>query len=128
VAVPYLLALVAFSEAPGVVLYHLVLRGRRRLPARLPWLGGRRVPRLVAVAPMALAAVLLVAIGLPGAYQSIADFDTLRARMDPGLTGPDWALTAQMFHFAVWGLVLGSAVLAHLLRSRPRFHVLVQPD
>jgi hypothetical protein len=90
----------------------LIQRWGEVYPRWIPGLGGRRVGVATAAVPAAVAALLLTSGGI----------DWLRAMMrgafPTGAMTEDWATTAPGALFGVWGVAIGAATYAYVLRRR----------
>ena len=79
-------------------------------PRWMPFVGGRRVPPALAIAPGAFVAVLVFAAGLGITRDLLRD----------GLPEIDWLAHAPGLLWPFWGLGLGAATLAYHYRRRER--------
>ena len=102
----YLLALALLSEATGLFTHVFVHRRARRVPARVPWLGGRRVrPRTVVGVLCAPLAILWIA----NAQSIWLALDGIPA--DDLAHVPAWSTWTMVAVFWVWSLALTVATV-----------------
>ncbi|GCD94814.1 hypothetical protein [Embleya hyalina] len=98
----------------------------QRFPHPLPWLGGRRVPRLLPLVPAALTAFGLALYGvLLSAYAPLAALDVLPApEPDPLIggtrSGTLWLVAFGGAAFGGLGFALAVAARSYAARTRPR--------
>ncbi|MFD7730604.1 hypothetical protein ACFV6F_09515 [Kitasatospora phosalacinea] len=105
-----------FVLAGTVLPLSLVHRWGRDVPRRVPWLGGRRVPRGLLLGPAAaVSAGLLVYFGV-GIGQLVGE--TLHPAPHPGDL-PLSFLWVAMPAYWLWGLGLGAAALGYGRATRP---------
>ncbi|MBY8875930.1 hypothetical protein K7640_29285 [Micromonospora sp. PLK6-60] len=111
-AAPVTAAAIVFAPtAGGLLTLGLAQRWGQVFPARLPGLGGRRVPRPLALVPAGVVAVSLVAYGLLSAAALVGG-------LLGGTTGwadlrSGWAVTATVPVFLAWGVALGMAAYGY---------------
>jgi hypothetical protein len=79
-------------------------------PRWMPFIGGRRVPPALAIAPASFVAVLVFAAGLGITRDALRD----------GLGGVDWLARLPGLLWPLWGIGLGAAALAYYYRRRGR--------
>lgn len=89
----------------------LIRRWGEVVPRWAPWLGGRRVPPMVAVVPGGLVATA-ACMASPGFVLSSVESDGNGSGLGGVLLG------LLLFPFPVWGPLLGAAVVAYWLRRR----------
>lgn len=97
----------AFATVGAVLTLGLVQRWDEVFPRRLPGVGGRRVPPLLAVVPATLVAIAVTA-GSLGELAAPAFWHLCRMS----------SATAPMLLWPLWGPALGAATLAYHLRRR----------
>ncbi|MEU8216652.1 hypothetical protein AB0C47_12870 [Micromonospora taraxaci] len=112
------LAITLVPPLAGLLVLGLVQRWGQQFPRWVPGLGGRRVPRLLAVIPAGVVALALVTYGV----LSVAVFvDQLRTG---DLPWPEvwegWATSATLLVFLGWGASLGVTTTGYALATRPR--------
>ncbi|WP_436533635.1 hypothetical protein [Actinoplanes sp. HUAS TT8] len=99
----------------GLLVLGLVQRWGQQFPRWVPGLGGRAVPRLLALAPAGLVAISLVTYGLLSIGKLIIDVLDGDQRWRTG-----WAVDATLLVFAGWGLALGVTTVGYFLATRQR--------
>ncbi|MEU7588813.1 hypothetical protein AB0A95_21255 [Micromonospora sp. NPDC049230] len=111
---------VALTLAPplaGLLVLGLVQRWGQQFPRWVPGLGGRRVPRLLAVIPAGMVALTLVAYGVLSAAVVVDRLVTGELRWSEVWDG--WAVTATLLVFLGWGVALGVTAAGYALSTRP---------
>lgn len=104
-------ALLAAVAAGGALLTTgLVCRWGEAIPARVPFVGGRRIPPGVAIVPAALMTVVITAAGLMFVRTVIAGTTPLLV--------VEWAVIAPTLLWPAWGMSLGVATFAYARRRR----------
>ena len=101
-----------FALGGAALTLGLTQRWGEVIPQWIPWLGGRPVPIAAAVVPPSAAALLLTSGGvnwLRGMAQGA---------FPPGALSEDWATTAPGALFGLWGIALGIATYAYVVRRR----------
>jgi hypothetical protein len=96
----------------GLLVLGLVQRWGQQFPRWMPGLGGRRVPRLLAVVPAGLVAISLITYGVLSLAVMIGEPDLSRV-----LEG--WAFSATVLVFLGWGVALGVTTIGYVLATRP---------
>lgn len=111
----YLVVLCLFQELLGLAALGLVQRWGEEIPHWVPWLGGRRLHRLVVVIPFALATIAVTAITFATAW-----FWNGVNAADP--TAPRglgyWAMTLPYAPMLLWGPLLAILTVAYWRRRR----------
>lgn len=102
----------------GLVTLGLAHRWGQVFPRWVPALGGRRVPRPLALVPGGIVATALTSYGLIGVTEMTRD-------MSRGATswlslGDNWAVVGTEVLFLVWGVTLGAATIGYHLVTRSR--------
>ena len=113
-----ILALCALPAAGGLATLGLGMRWGQVFPAWLPLLGGRRVPRLLALVAGAVIAAALVTYGVIGVVlmaRGLADGEWGWSELAAG-----WAVFGTEFVFLAWGAALAVAVCGYGVATRPR--------
>ncbi|MFE5809913.1 hypothetical protein [Streptomyces sp. NPDC056491] len=110
----YLVALSLFAEGLGLLSLGLVQRWGEVVPRWIPWLGGRRIPTLVAVVPAALGAVAVTLVTV------LAAFHWSTSMAAPGApTGAGWWLMTFCYApLVLWGPLLAVVTVAYWRRRR----------
>ncbi|SHN74240.1 hypothetical protein [Cryptosporangium aurantiacum] len=113
------IAITAIPPLAGLLVLGLAQRWGQIVPEWVPHLGGRAVPRLLALVPAGTVAAALVAYGLLSTAALIA------ALADGSSSGADvlsgWAATGTLVVFVAWGGTLGAtAVGYHVATRTPR--------
>ncbi|WP_141579476.1 hypothetical protein [Actinomadura sp. WMMA1423] len=106
------LAFAAAAVVGGMLTLGLIQRWGTRLPAWLPLLGGRWVPRWAATVPATTVAVILTGAGVTMWRASAAAVLTGRAS-DTAFDAADWAAWAGNLAWLPWGAALGLATWAY---------------
>jgi hypothetical protein len=93
------------------------------VPRWIPWLRGRRIPRLTAVIPAALGAVVLTTLWTWTAVSASVGRDVRGRPMDPdaAVNLDDWRDALAVVAYApllLWGPLLGALTVAYWLRRR----------
>jgi len=118
---PLAAAIAVVPALASLLTLGLAHRWGQIFPRWMPWLGGRRVPRLLALVPAGVVAVALTCYGLIGIGVMT---ETLVAGE---LTWPQlrsgWAVAATVPVFLAWGVALGIATLGYHLVTRPRCEI-----
>ncbi|MCW3815886.1 hypothetical protein ONA91_15685 [Micromonospora sp. DR5-3] len=111
---------VALTVGPalgGLLTLGLAARWGQVFPRWMPWLGGRRVPRLLALVPAGVVAVALISYGVIGICLMT------EALLAGTVTWPqlrsEWAVVGTEIVFLAWGLALGVAALGYHQVTRP---------
>ncbi|GGR12813.1 hypothetical protein GCM10010168_33220 [Actinoplanes ianthinogenes] len=111
------LAITVVPPLAGLLVLGLVQRWGQQFPRWIPLLGGRQVPRLLAVIPAAVVATALITYGL----LSCAIFTNSLLTGD--LTWPEvragWAVTGTLLVFTGWGVALAVTTAGYVLATRP---------
>ncbi|GID46645.1 hypothetical protein Aca07nite_39200 [Actinoplanes capillaceus] len=81
----------------------------QRFPRWVPGLGGRRVPRLLAVLPAGTAAITLVAYG-------VVSFGVFAGQVLDG--EQSWATVATLLVFLSWGVAVGVTTAGYVVATR----------
>ncbi|MGW0217071.1 hypothetical protein ACWDXH_22040 [Micromonospora chokoriensis] len=112
------LAITLVPPFAGLLVLGLVQRWGQQFPRWVPRLGGRRVPRLLAVIPAGVVALALVTYGV----LSVAVFvDQLRTGdLSWAEVWEGWATSATLLVFLGWGVSLGVTATGYALATRPR--------
>ncbi|MEU7949173.1 hypothetical protein AB0C50_31225 [Micromonospora taraxaci] len=112
------LAITLVPPLAGLLVLGLVQRWGQQFPRWVPGLGGRRVPRLLAVIPAGVVALALVTYGV----LSVAVFvDQLRTGdLQWSEVWEGWATSATLLVFLGWGVSLGVTTTGYALATRPR--------
>ena len=117
----YVVGLSVVSELLAFLTVGLVAEWGERLPRRLPWLGGRRIPVPAAVIPAATGAVLLTLLW-SWVLIMLALGSTIRGDTDTGIVTHGWQTVAFVLAYVplgAWGPLLG-VVTVHYYRRRRR--------
>ena len=104
----FLLANVAAAGA--LLTTGLVLRWGEVVPGRVPWLGGRRIPPIVAIVPASLMTVVITAAGV--------SFVRVTLLGDVPFRWAEWGILGPTLLWPAWGAALGVATLAYAYRRR----------
>jgi hypothetical protein len=108
----YLWALTALALLPAVLAFALIRPWGLIFPARVPVLGGRRVPRLLLIAPgYALVASL-------SAYTVLAVVLSFVQWRSPEVIFSPWTGVYGIAQFTVWIAALAVAVRSYAVRTR----------
>ncbi|MFF0467639.1 hypothetical protein ACFYPX_09480 [Micromonospora zamorensis] len=112
------LAITLVPPLAGLLVLGLVQRWGQQFPRWVPGLGGRPVPRLLAVIPAGVVALALVTYGV----LSVAVFvgDLLAGDLPWSDVGEGWAVTATLLVFLGWGVALGVTTTGYALATRRR--------
>lgn len=110
----YLVALSAFAEGLGLLTLGLVRGWGEVVPGWIPWLRGRRIPRLAAALPAGLGAVAVTLITVPGAFVWSANMEAPGAPTGAGW----WLMTACYAPLLLWGPLLGVVTVSYWRRRR----------
>ena len=103
---PMVLWMLVIPDVLGALLtLGLVMRWGERLPAWVPFLGGRRVPISLAVVPAAVVSIAVTVAGL-AIYRFVWDDGGVKGTAVPGLL------------WLPWGLALATATFAYVMRRR----------
>ncbi|WP_336711977.1 hypothetical protein [Arthrobacter sp. USHLN218] len=107
------LALASMALLGTLLTLGLLCRWGSVFPRWIPWLGGRRVPILLAVIPAGLVSVVVVPAG--AAYLRI-----FTSGISTGIPfdAVNWATGAPTLLWVVWGPLLAAATLAYYLKRR----------
>jgi hypothetical protein len=110
---------VAITVVPplaGLLVLGLVQRWGQRFPRWVPGLGGRPVPRLLAVLSAGTVAVTLVAYGV----LSIGVFagQVLDGKQSWAQVRADWATVATLLVFLGWGVAVGVTTAGYVIATR----------
>ena len=112
-------ALATLAVIGAILTLGLVQGWGEVFPRWLPFLGGMRVPPLMAIVPASLVAVLVTNAGvmfwrmtLSGGFP-LGDLELLTLE-------DSWAALAPELLWPIWGVALGVAALAYHLRRRGR--------
>ncbi|WP_433167978.1 hypothetical protein [Kribbella sp. CA-247076] len=111
----YLLFLCVLSEALALLSFGLVHRWGEIVPAWLPGLGGRRIPRAATVVPAGLGALALIAVWTVGVPASALTGSTFDPEMTTGTP-----FTVQLVAYApmtLWGPLLAALAWQRWWRS-----------
>lgn len=104
--------LISLGPVVGALLtVGLAQRWGQVFPAWLPGIGGRRVPRAVALVPAGVVSGALVAYGIWGMAAMARDL--ILGAVGPGDLMRSWAVTATVLLFLMWGLALPAATVAY---------------
>ncbi len=98
------LALALMGIGGGILTHGLVHRWGQVYPRWIWFKAGKRVPRLLAIIPASVVAVVLIPAGLMNAQLP--------------LDGDNWAVNGPGILWLVWGAALGTATYAYYLRRR----------
>ncbi|GLW29088.1 hypothetical protein [Actinoplanes regularis] len=110
---------VAITVVPplaGLLVLGLVQRWGQRFPRWVPGLGGRRVPRLLAVLPAGTVAITLVTYGVLsfGVFAGqVLDGEQSWAQVREG-----WATVATLLVFLSWGVAVGVTTAGYVVATR----------
>jgi hypothetical protein len=110
-------ALTVVPPLAGLLVLGLVQRWGQQYPPWLPGLGGRRVPRLLAVLPAGTVAITLVAYGVLsfGAFAGqVLDGEQSWAQIREG-----WATVATLLVFLSWGVAVGVTTAGYIVATQP---------
>jgi hypothetical protein len=110
----YLLLLALLTEGTGIFVHAFVLHRRSWLPRWIPFAGGRRVNRLLVVAPLLVPIAILAFATIHTAPWFIGGFelpDTSTGLDQPWW--PNWGVWMPALVFAVWGPALAAATFAY---------------
>lgn len=108
------LGLASMALLGTILTLGLLQRWGSAVPRRVPWLGGRRVPVLLAVIPAGLVSVVVVPAG--ATYLRI-----FTSGISTGIPfdAVNWATGAPTLLWVLWGPLLAAATLAYYLKRRP---------
>ncbi|MGC5286275.1 hypothetical protein [Micromonospora sp. DT231] len=112
---------VAITVVPplaGLLVLGLVQRWGQQFPQWVPGLGGRAVPRLLAVAPAGAVALTLVTYGVLSSVVFVGRLVAGELPWSDLLDG--WAVTATLLVFLGWGVALGVTTAGYALTTRSR--------
>lgn len=115
-----LLGLAFASEGVGLLTHRFLLHDKRALPAFVPLLGGKRLPRAAVIVPAGLVSlfVLSIAVAAESPSQQFTDPEAFRRSFPDWM--PAWSFWAQQAVLWTWGLSLALAVLIYWRRPRAR--------
>ncbi|MFE9201924.1 hypothetical protein [Micromonospora sp. NPDC007230] len=111
---------VALTVVPvlgGLLTLGLAARWGQVFPRWVPWWGGHRVPRLLALIPAGVVAVALTSYGLIGIY--LITEALVAGTVTWSQLRSDWAVVGTEFVFLAWGLALAVAALGYHQVTRP---------
>ncbi|WP_430788633.1 hypothetical protein [Actinoplanes sp. G11-F43] len=91
----------------GLLALGLARRWGQRFPSRLPVLGNRPVPRMLAIVPGAAVAIALIVYGTMSATVFTAAGPTWAEIRE------SWAVVATLLVFVGWGVALGTTVVGY---------------
>ncbi|WIM99502.1 hypothetical protein ACTOB_003159 [Actinoplanes oblitus] len=110
------LAITVVPPVAGLLVLGLVHRWGQEFPRWVPLLGGRPVPRLLAVVPAAVVATALITYGLLSCAVLAGDL------LSGAVTWPEvragWAVTGTLLVFTGWGVALAVTTVGYLLATR----------
>ncbi|MBB4741380.1 hypothetical protein BJY16_004839 [Actinoplanes octamycinicus] len=112
------LAITLVPPLAGLLVLGLVQRWGQEFPGWLPFLGGRPVPRLLAIVPAAVVAAALITYGLLSSALFTADL--LAGKVTWPEIRAGWAVTATLLVFTAWGATLAVTTAGYALTTRPR--------
>lgn len=111
-------AIVILPTLGGLLTLGLVRPWGQVLPAWLPLLAGRRVPRLLALIPAGVVAVSLISYGLISGWILIDGLRTGTTTWSQLRSG--WAVAVTVPVFLAWGVALGVTAFGYYLVTRLR--------
>ncbi|HEX6630173.1 MAG TPA: hypothetical protein VF048_03740 [Gemmatimonadaceae bacterium] len=111
-------ALATLALVGAALTLGLVRPWGERVPRRVPFLGGRRVPRALVVVPAVAVAVVVTSAGLMFLRMGLAG--TFRIGDHVIRLDENWAALAPELLWPAWGVALGAAALAYHYRTRGR--------
>jgi hypothetical protein len=114
----YMAAIVLAPAAGGLLTLGLGHRWGQQFPSWVPVLGGRRVPRMLALVPAAMVTVALVVYGCIGLWMIGSDLAAGAVTVS-GLA-EEWIGLLTEIVFVAWGVALGLAALGYHQVTRPR--------
>jgi hypothetical protein len=106
------LGLASMAVVGAVLTAGLVARWGERIPAWVPWAGGRRVPIAAAVVPALLVAAAIFPAGMQLTALSLGLTPGVRAL----LTAQDWAAYGPTLLWPLWSVALATAAVAYGVR------------
>ncbi|MCQ6564027.1 hypothetical protein [Paenibacillus mendelii] len=105
--------------AGGLLTLGLIQKWGERFPYWFPFIGGKRVPVLLAVIPATCVAIAVTSAGFVFTSSFIAvEFHLVSA--DNILLSQKWGAFGPMLFWIPWGIALGLATIAYYLRRRGR--------
>jgi hypothetical protein len=107
----YLWTLNALALLPAVLAFALISRWGLEFPRRVPWLAGRRVPRLLLIVPGYALVVALTGYTILAVVLSVIQWDSPEAIFSP------WTGVYGVAHFAVWIIALAVATRSYATRT-----------
>ncbi|MEU8283278.1 hypothetical protein AB0C01_02815 [Micromonospora sp. NPDC048905] len=112
---------VAITVVPplaGLLVLGLVQRWGQQFPRWVPGLGGRPVPRLLALIPAGTVALTLVTYGVLSSAVFVSRL--FSGEMPWSEVWDGWAVTATLLVFLGWGVALGVTTAGYALSTRSR--------
>ncbi|MEU8180744.1 hypothetical protein AB0B86_08215 [Micromonospora sp. NPDC049047] len=110
---------VAITVVPplaGLLVLGLVQRWGQEFPRWMPGLGGRPVPRLLAVVPAGAVALTLVVYGVLSSAMFVGRL--LSGELSWSDVWDGWAVTATLLVFLGWGVSMGVTTVGYALSTR----------
>lgn len=112
----------ALALVPGLaslLTLGLAHRWGQQVPAWVPVLAGRRVPRMLALVPAGAVAAALVTYGVLSTATLLLALAS--GAVTPAGVASSWAVTATLLVFLAWGVALGVTTVGYGLVTRPRY-------
>ncbi|WP_087946598.1 hypothetical protein [Neobacillus bataviensis] len=103
----------------GVLTLGLIQKWGEVFPRRFPFIGGKRVPIMLAVIPASIVAIAVTAAGFVFTFGIFAAALHLEP-MDNNILSQGWGTMGPMIFWVPWGVALGLAVIAYYYRRRGR--------
>ncbi|MFD9903378.1 hypothetical protein [Streptomyces sp. NPDC059063] len=115
-SVPYVFGLSVLTELVALAALVLVRPWGEVFPPRVPFVGGRRVPPALVLAPAALACAVFLGLGVDWVLTAFELIDP-----GAGYTNVWWKILAAVVSglFLLWGPIITALTLAYYLRRRP---------
>ncbi|WP_433131341.1 hypothetical protein ACQPWW_10075 [Micromonospora sp. CA-240977] len=111
-------AITVVPPVAGLLVLGLVQRWGQQFPRWMPGLGGRPVPRLLAVVPAGTVALTLVVYGVLSSAMFVGRL--LSGELSWSDVWDGWAVTATLLVFLGWGVSMGVTTVGYALSTRSR--------
>ena len=103
----------------GLLTLGLIQKWGEVFPKWFPFIGGKRVPVMLAVIPASIVAIAVTAAGLVFTFSFFAETFHLMP-VDNLLISQDWGIVGPMIFWGPWGVALGLAAISYYYRRRGR--------
>ncbi|MGK5682625.1 hypothetical protein [Actinoplanes sp. URMC 104] len=112
-SVPAAVAITVVPPLAGLLTLGLVQRWGQQFPGWMPVVGGRGVPRLLALVPATTVALALVV------YGGLSFAELAGGTATWGEAADNWAVTGTLLVFVGWGVTLAATTAGYYLATRP---------